>query len=469
MDIATYSDQNVPENILIEKTSLSGILKVGECVYKNDDMKIVLTDKNIGKIYESGFSNGQFLIHNMLPGIYEYRIIDKSSSSVSKGEVTVCPGDNEGFIISPKTYNITVTVNDKFNNPICDGTVILTDSKTSTQYESKISADGKAVIPVIPGKYAISLGVGLTSMNMSLVDVSHGNRSATITAYNSRTVSITGAPTGSIFMVTSGSFSTTSYDSGNGTKVDIPYSILTDNVSYTIYGINDGKVYVGTYTGGNSVLVSGSDAITINGVLRDGSIGVSGTIQFINKDMACISAIGDSNGKYSVILPKGDYTIIANNGNDKSYICQKMLVSSGDIDDIHLVDGRLINCILKLDRHMYNNDKSLPFVLTMLSLSYENKDYTFYGMTDAHGCSTFCIPSSIECKLSINNSDGTLNNNGFQCNGLVEYITSRSSDYTKTMTISGHKENIDNFMKSVSVSSDYDIVLTDNNNDETII
>ena len=464
--VKSYTSSAPEASIIVEGSEVQGQVQVNGEVYKGEKMMLHIESDAMSKDIE--VVDGNITISGVIPGTYSYTLYGEVGTSMGTGTVQVYPGSTDGFVVTPKTYTITATVNDIFGNTI-DGTVnspivIATNEKTGAQFQTVIDKDGKAVITVVPGKYTVALGEGLVSINSNSQNATSGNRTVTITGYTSETVVIDGAPAGSSFTVSAGDFSTVSYERDGQIKFEAPKGLATDAVSLSVFGIVNGDAYSAVYTGGSSVKVSSTDICKVSGQLMNGDNGASGVVTLIGKDGFKVTVSTDSEGKYDVLVPKGDYTIYAHSGDDK--VLLNSVVAKGDsasTSGMQLVDGRKVTANFKYDPATSESNKNLPFVLALITFTYEGTPYTITSMTNTAGAAIFYIPDNITAKTSFNNVAGTLDNNdAFDCKDLTKDVTSGTSSTSTTVTIQyvGYQENQDNIVKQQNVTAEFDMELT---------
>ncbi len=444
---------NVPSgsgsDIDLGSASVSGSVQVNDSVYSEEGMMLELT----GDAFSGKFQvvDGVISISSIIPGTYTYTLYGATGTSLGTGTVTFYPGSNDGVEIVPTTKTITATVNDSNGNPVDGGVVIATNISTGAQFSSEV-VDGKATIAVISGKYTLSMGEGYVSVYSSTVTAT-SNKTATITAYAGETVTVSGVPSGVLLSASAGAFSTVSYQMDGQTRFTIPTGLGTDNILYSIYGVSGNTVYTGYYDG-EKVSVSSSTAVQVIGTLKDGDDGEEGTIIFIGSKGESYTFVTDSEGKFDVLMPAGTYTILANNGSNKAYIGEVDV--KGDIGDIDLVDGRKITGTLKYERGTSSSSTAnLPFVMTVLSFTYEDNSYALYSMTNTSGVVNYYIPDDFECVLGYNTADGKLDNDCFSCTDLTRDISSSSSNSSGTTTIrvyDAEDEDEENIVKTLDVN-----------------
>ncbi len=450
-------------DVTVQTSTVNGEVRVNDTIYAGESMALVL--KSDATKVEVDVVDGEVKIDNILPGTYSYALYDDAGSSMGTGNVTIYPGNSEGFIITPTTYTITATVNDIYGNAI-DGTaysnapiVFVTNTETGETFSKEVGEDGKAVISVIPGKYTSSLGNGLVTISSTTSNATSGNRTVTLTAYESTTVSVSGA--GDIALtISAGEFSTTSNVINGSLTFDAPVGIATDDVCYSVYGVNGSSVVYGVYTGGNSISLQSATGVKYTGQLKDGDSNISGTVTLYNSNGFQISASTDKDGKFTILAPSGEYTVYAHNGNNKVYF-GTVNASNAELGDVKVVDGRKVTATLKYDTATSSGNKNLPYVLGFLKFNYESKDYTLVSMTNTSGSVTFYMPDNVEANVYYNDVNGTLDNGAFSCTKLTENISSGTSNSSKTTTIHYIEEGKtqDNVVKEQSVTSNYTMTL----------
>lgn len=451
------------QNIDIPATSVQGSVTVGDDVYSAEKMLLKLTGD--AQTLDVQIDDGVISIDSILPGTYDYVLYNSAGTSIGTGSVTVYPGENTGFEVSPTTKTITATVNDIYGNPVADGAmVIATNVDTMAQFTATVE-DGKAVITAVSGQYNLSMGQGYVSMYTSTSNITSSNKTATFTAYEARTVTISGATEG-VFTISAGTFSTVSYPVDGTLMFDVPVGLGTDAMLYTVYGVVGDTVYHASYTGGDSVAISGDAAHRVSGQLMDGDSGKTGTVQFIlnagqsNEQYFTIAT--DSEGKFTALLPTGAYTIAANNGSNMVYFGSTDVKGDSDLGKMDLVDGRRIGYTLKYDRGMSGSDANLPFVLGVIQFTYEGQDYTLKSMTNTSGVVNFYIPDDVESTISLNNTEGTLDNTAFHCTGLTRTVSAGPSNNSSTETIKvydAEDEDQKMYVKPQTITPEYDMTL----------
>ena len=477
--VQSFTSDNLVQTYDIPAASVDGSVMVGDNVYGAEEMLLKL--EGDAADYEIRTTDGSITIDSILPGTYDYTLYSETGDSMGTGTVTVYPGNNTGFQVSPTTRTITVTVNDVNGDPVPDGAlVIATNQTTMAQFQAEVE-DGQAVITVVSGKYNLSVGQGYASMYTNTSNATSGNRTATITAYDAHTVTVSGAQS-DVLTVSAGSFNTVTYvdDETGEVRFDVPYSIATDQMHYTIYGVSGEHVYHALYqTSGDAsiwddtVSVTGSNSSVVSGQLMDGDSGDEGTVQFISGSGEYFSVATDSEGNFTALLPEGTYTIAANNGSNKVYIGSTTVGSSdSDMGELDLVDGRRIGYTLRYDNGQSGSNPYLPFVMGVITFNYNGQDYELYGMTNTSGVVNFYIPDDVDSTISLNNAEGTLDNAAFHCESLTRDVDAGTSNNTNPLTIDlydSSDEDQENYVKAIPYTPEFDMTVYHYDDSDTAI
>ncbi len=465
LSLVSFESGNPMSTVIIDEAVVTGAVKVGDQVYGAEKMMLELKSDAQSKSVE--ITDGTISISGILPGTYTYTLYGETGTSLGTGSLTIYPGESEGLAITPTTKTVTATVNDIYGKTV-DGTsyeskpiVIATNTSNGAQFTQEIGDDGKAVVTVVPGKYTVSLGNGLVSMNSNTQDASSSNKSVTMTAYESKTVTLSGAPASVPVTVYGGSYSGLAY-SDNG-KFDVPVGLATDKMSYSVYAVSGDTVYYGVYTGGDSLSLSTATATKASGTVKNGDNGMKSTIIFtMNSTGFQLTATTDSDGKYSVILPQGSYSVYANNGSDKVAMGTFPVAGREASMNFSAVDGRKVTAYYKYDPATSESNKNLPFALAFIKYTYNDTEYVMSTMTNTDGAAVYYIPDSIEATTYLNGTDGKLENDVFSCTDTSRSVSSTTSSTSTTLTIQyvGYEENQKNTVKQVSYTAEYDMKLT---------
>ncbi len=453
--------------VLIEESVVVGEVRVNGHLYDSEDMMVNL--KSDASEMDVQVVDGMIAIDGILPGTYAYSLFGANGSSLGTGNVTVYPGESEGFFIEPKTYTITVTVNDFYGESV-DGTAyptapmaMATNTVSGAMFATEIGEDGKAIINVIPGEYTVAVGGGLVTMTSTTQNVSSSNKSTTLTAYESNMVSVSGVSDGTVLTVSAGDYSTVAKVYDGAVFFDVPVGLATVEMCYSVYGMQGGKMVYGVYEGGDSMSLSSVDYSKVTGKLKNGTGDMAGIVTLYNQDEFRITASTDSKGQFTIFVPRGDYTIYASNESDKVYFGAVGATSAEkDLGELSAVDGRKITHNFKYDQATNESNKNLPFVLALATFEYDGKAYTLTTMTNTSGVATFYVPDNVAVTGTFNNAEGILSNDAFECKKLSYEFSSSTSSLSNTITIQydGYQKDQNNVVKQVPITFEYDATLT---------
>ncbi len=454
VEIASFRD-TVPATYTIPTVTVSGQVDAGDSAIAGIPIKLEFQNGSVpAATYIVDSDDGTFSVDNMLEGQYDVTIYDKAASKLATSKFTVASDDSKsvsGLVISPTTRTITATVKDAKGALIDGGTVIATNVNTGAQYSAPIE-DGTAVVTALPGTYSLQLADGYITTLSTTYNISSGNRTATITAYQADETTLANSNT---LTFSAGEFSTVTYDGGS--KVSIPKSLATDKLQYTVYGMSGSKILLGTYDG--TLSVSEYDSVKVTGVLKDGDGVTSGTIIFQNSAKQSISATAGEDGKFTIYIPAGTYTVYANNGSDMVTAMTLTVSADNDMGDVTLDNGRRISAYLRYASGTSSGNVGLAYVTSSISFTYKDSDYVIYGMTNSSGVSNFYVPDNVECKVAFN--DGAIENEYFHGPSATTSVAAGESNTSCYVTISKYSESSTpvNYVKPVSVTSSYDMTL----------
>ena len=118
---------------------------------------------------------------------------------------------------------------------------------------------------------------------------------------------------------------------------------------------------------------------------------------------------------------------------------------------------------------MSGSDANLPFVLGVIEFTYNEQNYTLYSMTNTSGVVNFYIPDDVDSTISLNNAEGTLDNDSFHCTALTRDVKAGTSNNTETLTIhtyDAEDEDQENYVKTISITAPYDMEILHYEDDE---
>ena len=440
-------------DVQIASTSFEGAVVLGDSICVEPNYMYVLKGNGMeyyiqtemGIIRSDAAVDAEGYSVSIIPGKYSYELRDSTATAVGSGTVTFYAGENDGLAVSPKAYTITATVTDFFGNNIDAGTVVATNTTSGASYFGFIS-DAKSVIYVPSGTYTVSLGNGYVTTNTTSLSVT-SNRTVSITGYeaNEITLPVTELP----FTVYGGSFSTVT----DAESVDLPTSIGATYSAYTLYGSDGANAYLGFYTDGAGVTIYSDKAVKLSG-----TIGTSGTVYFICESGAAmgatVAATAGSDGKFTAIVPAGDYAMYATNGSDKCYIksSESYTADKSDIS-VTMQDARKVTTTYNYASSTSKSNVALPFAVVSVVFSFDGNLYTLNSMTDTSGKAVIVIPDAAS-DISVSVNGGEISTAAFDCDELSAEIDAGTEDVSKTITIAKDK------VKTASVKSDYEMKLT---------
>lgn len=470
--VVLHASEGLDEAFIVTTSDLTGQVTLGEQQIATAGMYMSLTNTVTKQVYDNTTvgapildDSGKVAVPGIMPGPYTYTVSNEDGTEVGSGSIVIDSTYTFKVDFALNGHKITATVSFPNGLSVEGATVIASDASAGMQFSAETDADGVAVINVLPGTYQMVLANGYANATSTSVTVSSSDRTTTLTAYKSNTVSVSGAD-GNILTVTAGEYSTVTHS--NGTKVDLPVGIATDNQLYSFYGCYGDKVYTGVYKSGSSVSISSATATTVTGTLKNGDSGVSGTVRFISTNGAAVAVSAGSDGKFQVKMPSGTYTIYADNGSDKVFVGTTSVTDN--IGDISLVDGRKVTLTLRYDpRTSASSSTNIPFVMSVVDYSYNSNGYTFYGMSNTSGSTSFFVPDDVEVKIAFNELNGTLSNAAFTCTALAEDIEAGTANTTKYIDIKAQNKDgsIKNVMNKVSITGFYPMTMTFYDEDAT--
>ncbi len=437
-------------NVVVESSQFEGTVVVGSELDVNTGYLYVL--KKDGEEYLMPVTDGKFYSSDavdangksvrLVPGSYSYELRNSSASAVSSGTVTLYAGYNTGLTVSPTSYTITATVNDVNGQKVDGGVLAATNASTGKVYYGDVSG-GTAVIYVPSGTYNVMMQDGYTSASTSSLSVT-SNRTTTVTAYSAIPVSITKDDSVSLTLI-GGDYSAKIGSTG---QIGIPTSIGATSSLFTIYGVDSEYVYHAVYAGGSSVEVQKSAPAKVSG-----SIGVAGTVTFMNSDGFTVSAAADSNGKFEIVLPVGEYTVYASNSDSTTaYYGNVDITGDVSLRDFTMSAARKITATYQYASNTSKGNVNLPFAVMEIVFTYDGKEWTIPSVSNTTGKSIFVIPDSAT-SIKVTANGGSIDNDMFGSTALSKTVTDGDSDATVSITISAAET------KKVTVTADYVMTL----------
>lgn len=454
--VATYTNVNdlVSAPLLLNPTSLSGYVSCDNIPY-TEDTYVNIEGTTSGYKAQAEAVNGAFSFSNLMPDLYKVSAFKKNGTIVSAKEVSVCAGSSSGTMIDAKSGKLTVTVTDESGASVNSGKVVATDTKNGARFSADI-VNGTANISVIPSVYTLSASGGKVAVSSATVDVTADNtKTSSLTVHNARTITVSGAPAGSLVTVMSLGF-TASSASGS---IQVPASGAGDRQMYAAYAVIGNTVYYGASAEGNITMAS-FPANTVTGTLKNKSDkATSGTVAFIAPSGAMLIFSADSDGHYKALLPSGDFSLYAFDNSGSAYLgsCN---VTSNATNDIKMEASRAITVMFKYKTQQSSDaTKGMAFADVSIKTSVGGKDHTVIMKTDTEGKVVFNMPSGHEMTLAAEAFD----NSKFHFDRQTKTISSGSDGELVTWTLSANPGASDHngmYVKYVTVSSSHEVKMT---------
>ncbi len=396
------------------------VLKSGEREYRINSAYMIIDSDNAVDL-----SGEPALI---VPGTYTYELRDNTAASVASGTVTLYPGDNSGLSIEPKAYNVTATVKDN-NGVLVDECLLVATNKNTGDTFSTVVKDGNAAIKLPSATYTFSLAVGYITNDTTSLSVT-SDKTLSLTAYPANGVAISGAEN-VIVTATAGTYSTY----GIGSYIFLPAAVDGSESEISLYGADAENVYYGKYTSGDSTTMTSGKAYTVTG-----SIGEAGTVKFITSDGVVITTTAGDDGKFSVRLMAGTYTVwAANKSSNKAYIGTAEITDGKDLGTLTLTGARKITSTYQYASGTSKGNIGIAYTPITASFAYDSKPYSFTVSSDTSGKAVFVLPAEAT-GVTVMAGTGSIDNAKFKADGLTKDVADGTTDTSVAINIA--KENV---------------------------
>ena len=447
-------------NLNIPVTGLSGTVNVKDGPYTQSSY-VVIEGKASGMKYQSDVNTttGGFSFSNIMPDIYTIIVYSPNGTTINSSTVTVNAGVNSGYQISATSGTITVTVTTDVGANAPNGTVIAAkDTLTGIVYTGTVT-DGKAVIQVVPATYIVyATGSKVSTTNPSATVSSGGSSTATLTVFDAKNISISGAPAGGLVSIMSYGFIT----STSASSVAVPMSGGSTNETYTAYAVSGSNVYYGV-TNGTSISLSQATGYNVSGTVKDSSGGTfTGTVSFIMSNGATFIFSTDADGKFNVMLPSGTYTMYI---FGSSSVSLSTVTISGDqeMGDISTLKSRDLTVNVNYKTNMSSpTTRGIGFVDLTITLTVNDHEYSIVAKTDSSGKAVLTLPQNVDAKVT---SAGF---NTAKFSMPARSIDNSSVSTTESFTLEADSQitnaTINGYVKPVSVTNGTTVKLTLYNN-----
>ena len=442
----------------IPATSLSGSVFVTSDPYEayNEKSYVVIEGAASGKKYESNVINGDFSFNNMIPDIYKLTVYSPSGTTINSAKVTVNTGSNTGYRISATSGTLSVTATSDTGASAPNGTTVTAqDTSTGVTFTGTVE-NGVAKIPVVPSTYVVyATGTKVSVSNPTSTVSSGGNSTASLTVYDSRNISASGAPSGSLLTIMSYGFVASS---SSGT-FNVPVGGGA-NDAYTVYAVSGNNVYYGATTG-NSVSLVNSAGYGVKGTVKD-SKGESftGTVSFIKKDGAAAGATfifsSDKDGGFDVKLPTGAYAMYIYGRSGASMTTVTIDNADLNLGEIRILESRDLTINLTYKTNMSSpSSKGIAFVDVTMAMTINEVEYKITAKTDMNGKVTFTIPQGYAGTATCLAFDTAK----FHVVAQSYNFASGEKDSTAPWSVAA-SGTTDSYVKTVNVSSSVPVKLT---------
>ena len=447
-------------NLTIPATSLSGTAYISNDPFKpyTGDAYVVIEGAASGTKYQTDMIGGNFVFNDIIPDIYTVTLFSPSGTTINSGTVIVNVGANVGYRASATTGMITVTVTTDVGAKAPNGTVIeAQDISTGVKYTGVVD-DGQAKIYVVPSTYTIyATGSKVSASNPTTTVSNGGNSTASLTVYDARNISVSGAPSGSLVTLMSfgymASLTTTSFS--------VPASTGAPNDMYTAYAVSGGKVYYGTTTG-TSITLTNSDGYSVKGVVKDKDGNpFSATVSFIMASGATFIFTSDEDGAFDVMLPNGTYTMYIF-GSGSALIRGQTISGSTDLGDVRTTASRDLTMNLNYRTNMSSSTtRGVAFVDIKMSISTDREHFITIK-TDPTGKSVFTVPQGYSAVMT---TPG-FNTSRFVLEDQTSNFAAGTSNTSNTWSIAASGSS-GSYVKTVSVTNSVSVKLTLYNSSST--
>jgi len=453
----------------IQATSLSGSVYVNSDPFQpyTGNSYVVITGTASGQKYQTNVdtTNGSFAFSNIIPDIYSVTVFSPSGTTINTGTVNVNVGSNSGYQISATSGKVTVTVTTDVGANAPDGTTIAAkDNATGAVFTGNV-VSGKAVIYVVPSTYTIyAIGSKVSVSNPTSTVSNNGSSTASLVVFDSRNITVSGAPAGSLITIMSYGY----IASSTSPTLAVPTSGGSTNEMYTAYAVSGNSVYYGTTTSGSVSLIN-STGYSVTGVVKNSSGNpFSGTVSFIKQDGAQAGATfvftSDNKGAFDVTLPAGTYTMYIY-GSSNASITTITVSADTDLGTINTQSSRNVTLTINYRTNMSSSTtKGISFVDVTMALTIGDTQYKLTVKTDSSGNAVFTIPQKYASTVTSPGFDTAK----FHMDAQSRDFSAGTSNTSYSVTLAASKDaDSTKYVKPVSVSNSVPIKLTLYNNSNT--
>ncbi|MDR0522963.1 MAG: hypothetical protein LBG62_00850 [Candidatus Methanoplasma sp.] len=452
--VATYHDASeIPAVVSLPAAGLRGSIVVGDKSY-SEQTYVEIKGSSSGKTYQATAQAGSFSFSDIMPDAYDLTVYSVSGTVIKAQKVSVMAGAYGEVKITATSGKINVTATDDHGYALKSGVAVATDTATGAQFTQAIS-EGAATIDVVPATYVVSVTGSKVSVSSATVEVTSGNnKSASITAYDAKTVTVSGAPTGSLITIMSNGYTASSVSP----SFSLPATGGVTNGRYTAYAVMGNMVYSGT-SEGQSISLSSSVGHIISGTLKNsGGTAVGGKIAFYGSDGSVFIFTADKDGKFSALVPSGTYTMYSTGASGGADVRTTDATSNKDLGDVKMSESRNLTSTLSYITNMSSSSsKGVAFADVTFSISIGGTAYDLHMKTDTSGRAVFAVPVGYGGEVKAKAFDTPQ----LHMEEQTYTVTAGSTATSNTWSIEGVKSSSSTkYVKEVTVTSPYPMEIT---------
>jgi len=452
------SVSSIPSVLNLTATSLSGTVATSSGASYASPSYAVITGKASGFTAQASITSGNFTFSNIVPDKYDIRIYTPTGTEVNSATVSANVGTNIGARVSATAAEIIVTVTTDVGAKATSGSVKAMNVETGETFDATIS-NGEAIIYAPLGTYTIfASDTNIISVSNPSVTVdSSGSKSATLVVYEKRTVTVSGAPTGTLVSMMSYGYTNSRVTESNSQPIEVPAGAGGNGV-FTAYAVSGNMVYYGS-SSGSSISMTGSIGYDVKGVLKDyNNKVISSTVSFIRDSGEVFVFSSNEDGEFDVRLPAGSYSLYAFDESTNVALKRVTVSSDTDLGNVNMVKSRDIIVTMSYYTNMSTGStKGLAFVDVTLETTIEGVTYTIVYKTDASGRVMIQIPTGYAAEVSAE----AIDNSRFHMVRQTATMGSGTSSSSTTWNLAASSiANTDNYVKTAMVNSSFTVELT---------
>ena len=442
-------------NLSIPATSLSGNVYVSLDPFKPyaQESYVVIEGNATGKKYQADVVGGNFTFNNILPDVYTLTVFTPSGTAINTASVAVNSGSNIGCSVNATSGTLTVTVTNDVGASVPDGTSVFARDNVTGAVYTATTESGQAKIYVVPSTYTVyATGSKVSVANPNSTVSNGGSSSAALTVYDARSITVSGAPAGSLVSVMSFGYVTSSALN----TFSVPTSASGASGLYTAYAVSGNNVYTGASSGG-SITLTGAPGYSIKGTVKDseGEPLASGTVSFIMSNGATFIFSTDKDGGFDIRLPAGTYTMYIY-GKSSASISTVTITGDTDMGGIKLSKSRDLTITFTYRTNMSSSTtRGMAFVDVKTITTIGDTEYEITVKTDASGKAVLTAPQGYKTEMTTPGFD----NSRFHVENQSSTMSAGNSSSSNTWSVNA-SGTTGSYVKTVSVSNSIPVKLT---------